>query len=120
MGRKKKRTPKQIAATKKLVAFNKKRRTKKRSTKKRSANPRKKTRPVTITKRTGSSYVYYVVKVNRKTGVMNKNPYWYDGVRWTSKKSKAAKWNSQTTAFHVAKSIIARSNDMAGVYKELK
>jgi hypothetical protein len=105
--RKKRRTAKQIAATKKLVAFNKRRRRKKNPTKKRATRRRKvarkkiatrkrrttaktRTRDYVIFKCNGSSVHYLSLSTSGKK-------------TWTASRERALHWTGKKVAQGIAK-----------------
>ena len=116
--RKKKRTPAQIRATKKLVALNKKRRSKKRVTKKRVAKKRvvrrnvakkrtvkrkarKKVKRKVSRKSNPSKGLYYIMIKNKRTG---KEGY-YSGQSFDTSISKAILSRNKSTMVKLAKEI---------------
>ena len=94
MARKKKRTPKQLAATRQLIAGNRKRLAKKKKKKK------KKARRKTNTKRPSTTNTNYQIAGWSPTG---KVVVFYDGVGFSKLRSSAATWHSNAVATRVAK-----------------
>ncbi len=106
MARKKRRTAKQIAATKKLVAFNKRRRKKnphkktatrrrkvarkKIATRKRRTTPKTRTRDYVIFKCNGSSVHYLSLSTSGKK-------------TWTASRERALHWTGKKVAQGIAK-----------------
>lgn len=93
--RKKKRSPAQIRATKRLVALNKKRRKKKANP---SGSRKTKRKAKRKTNRRAPSPQYQVASLSRKT----KRVEFYDGVSWSGRPS-SARWGNKKRALSAAR-----------------
>lgn len=111
---KKRRTPAQVRATKKLIAFNRKRRGKKR----RRRNPARGTYQTALAALNPRPRRRNPVRPLRKVndyGIKGGSK-WYDGVGWTTSKASAARWPSLKAATACAQKVSNHSNKRVAIH----